>query len=146
MWLSHPFFPGLVRGTWSGTSNLPNAICSFTTRAKIWNRDHFGNIFHRKRRICARIKGVQTALGNNPKNFLINLEKSFLVELSSVANLEAEFWSIKSRIAWVVEGDRNTAFFHNSALIRRRRNHISFMKDNMDNWLNGDHEIANFIK
>lgn len=143
MWISHPFFPGLVRDAWSGISNLPNAICSFTTRAKIWNRDHFGNIFHRK---CARLKGVQTTLGNNPNNFLIYLEKSLLVELPSVTNLEAEFWSMKSRIAWVVEGDRNTAFFHNLALIRRKRKHISSMKDSMDNWLNGDQEIADFIK
>ena len=115
-------------------------------RAKTWNRDHFGNIFHRKRRIYARLKGVQIALGNNLNNFLIDLEKSLLVELPSVANLEAEFWSTKSRISWVVEGDRNTAFFHNLALIRRRRNHISSMKDSMDNWLNGDHEIVDFIK
>ena len=53
---------------------------------------------------------------------------------------------MKSRIAWVVEGDRNTAFFHNLALIRRKRNHISSMKDSMDNWLNGDQEITDFIK
>jgi len=115
-------------------------------RAKTWNRDHFGNLFHRKRRIYARLKGVQTALGNNLNNFLIDLEKSLLVELSSVANLEAEFWSMKSRISWVFEGDRNTTFFHNLALICRRRNHISSMKDSMDNWLNGDHEIVDFIK
>lgn len=89
---------------------------------------------------------MQTTLGNNPNNFLIYLEKSLLVELPSVANLEAEFWSMKSRIAWVVEGDRNTAFFHNLALIRRKRKHISSMKDSMDNWLNGDQEIADFIK
>ena len=89
---------------------------------------------------------MQIALGNNLNNFLIDLEKSLLVELSSVANLEAEFWSMKSRISWVVECDRNTTFFHNLALIRRRRNHISSMKDSMDNWLNGDHEIVDFIK
>ena len=146
MWLSHPSFPGLVKDAWSGTPNLPNAICSFTTKAKIWNKDHFGNIFYRKQRICARLKGVQTALVNNPNNFLIDLEKSLLTNLSSLANLEVEYWSMKSRITWVIEGDRNTTFFHNLALICWRRNHISSMKDSMVNWLNGDQEIVDYIR
>ncbi|XP_075663243.1 uncharacterized protein LOC142632789 [Castanea sativa] len=82
MWLSHSSFPDLVREAWTGPSNLPSAITSFTTRAKSWNRETFGNIFHRKRRICARLKGVRSALGSNPNNFLINAEKSLLEELS----------------------------------------------------------------
>ncbi|XP_065631297.1 uncharacterized protein LOC136068288 [Quercus suber] len=76
MWLSHPTFPKVVRDAWSSTSTLSNAISSFTNKARIWNRDHFGNIFHRKKRICARLKGTQNALANNPNSFLINLEKS----------------------------------------------------------------------
>lgn len=89
---------------------------------------------------------MKSALRNNPNNFLIDLEKSLLEELSYVANLEAEFWSVKSRISCVVEGDRNTVFFHNSNLIRRRRNWTSSLKDHMGNWLNGDHKIASFIR
>ena len=140
MWLSHPTFPKVV------TTALFNAISSFTNKARIRNRDYFGNIFYRKKRICARLNGIQTALANNPNSFLINLEKSLLIELEIVSNLEAEFWSMKSRISWVVEGDRNTAFFHTLALIRRRRNCISSMKDRMGNWLNREHDIANFIR
>ena len=81
---------------------------------------------------------MQTALGNNPNNFLIDLEKSLLAELSTFADLEAKYWSMKLRITWVVKGDRNTTFFHNSALIRQRRNRITSMKDSMGNWLIGD--------
>ena len=49
---------------------------------------------------------------------------------------------MKARITWVVEGDRNMAFFHNSALIRRRRNHITSMKDRSGSWLNGEQAIV----
>ena len=146
IWLSYPSFPGLVSDAWLGPSSLSNAITTLTTKARIWNRDHFGNIFNRKRRIYARLKGVQTALRNNPNNFLIELEKSLLSELSTIVTLEANFWSIKSRISWVVEGDRNIAFFHNSTLIQRRRNCITSLKDRMGNWLNREHEIANFTR
>ena len=76
---------------WFGPLSLSNAIMFFTDRAKTWNKDHFGNIFHRKRRVSATLRGVQSALGNNLNKFLIDLEKSFLAELSTIANLEVEF-------------------------------------------------------
>ena len=58
IWLSHLNFPNLVRDAWFGTPYLPNVICFFTTKANIWNRDQFGNIFNRKQRTYARLKGV----------------------------------------------------------------------------------------
>ena len=45
----------------------------------------------------------------------------------------------------LVEGDRNTTFFHASALVRRRRIRIFGMKDRMGNWLEGDREIVDYI-
>ncbi|KAL0001759.1 hypothetical protein SO802_015540 [Lithocarpus litseifolius] len=53
---------------------------------------------------------------------------------------------MKARILWLVEGDRNTAFYHTLALVRRRRNRILCMKDRVGNWLHGDREIADFIR
>lgn len=132
-WLSHPTFPRIVKEAWVRPITLPNAISFFTSKAKAWNKDQFGNIFHHKRRICARLQGIQTALGVRPSEFLIDLEKTLKAKLLEISKLEVEFWSMKARITWVVEGDRNTAFFHNLALVRRRRNHISSMKDRLGN-------------
>ena len=53
---------------------------------------------------------------------------------------------MKARILRLVEGDRNTAFYHTSALVRRRRNRILCMKDRVGNWLHGDRELADFIR
>lgn len=53
---------------------------------------------------------------------------------------------MKARILWLVEGDRNTSFYHTSALVRRKRNRILCMKDRVGNWLNGEREIAEFIR
>ena len=49
---------------------------------------------------------------------------------------------MKSRITWLVQGDRNTSFYHTSALVRRRRNRISCLKDSVGNWIQGEGEIA----
>lgn len=57
-----------------------------------------------------------------PNNYLIDLERELRDELLEVSKLEEEFWAMKARILWLVEGDRNTSFFHTSVLVHRRRN------------------------
>ena len=49
---------------------------------------------------------------------------------------------MKSHITWLVEVDRNTSFYHTSALVRRRRNRISCLKESVGNWIQGEGEIA----
>lgn len=146
MWLFDSSFLGVVRETWGASNSLLSAVTSFPTKAKEWNKEHFGNLFLRKRRIGARLKGIQSALANRPNRFLINLERELRSDYAEVLRIEEEFWTMKSRMSWVIDGDRNTAFFHMSTLVRRRRNRITCMKDRIGNWLNGDFAIANFIR
>ncbi|KAK7816281.1 hypothetical protein CFP56_044172 [Quercus suber] len=86
------------------------------------------------------------SLSIRPNNYLIDLERELRSELLDVTKLEEEFWAMKAHILWLVEGDRSTSFFHTSALVRKRRNHILYMQDSMGNWLDGDREIADFIR
>lgn len=55
MWLSHPSFLEVVREAWVRPNDLHVAINNFTTNAKLWNKEHFGNIFHRRKRASARL-------------------------------------------------------------------------------------------
>ena len=59
----------------------------------------------------------------------MELGRNMRLEYADVIRLEEEFWAMKARILWLVEGDRNTAFYHTSALVRKRRNCILCMKD-----------------
>ena len=77
----------------------------------------------------ARIYGAQKALSNHPCTFLINLENQLHQELVAVLDQERDLWMLKSRINWMVQRDRNTSFYHVSALARRKRNHIASIKD-----------------
>ena len=61
---------------WSEALSLPSAVTKFEVRAKDWNKKHFGNILYKKNKIRARLRGVQTALANEPNDFLVNLDNS----------------------------------------------------------------------
>lgn len=41
-----------------------------------------------------------------------------------ILNQERNLWDMKSRINGLVQGERNTAFYHISALVQRKRNRI----------------------
>ena len=146
MWLSHPDFTGVVSDIWSEARFFSSAVTRFEAKAKDWNKKHFGNILHRKNKIRARLRDVQTTLANKPNEFLVNLDNTLRAEYLEVCKLEEDFWVMKACISRLVEGNRNTAFFHASALVRCRRNRISRMKDRMGNWLEGDREIAEYIR
>ena len=121
IWLSHPNFPNVVRGAWSNTKRLNDAITSFTASAKVWNKEVFGNIFARKRNIEARLRGIQVANGTNPSQVLIDLEKHLRRDYAELQRIEEEYWVMKLRIMWMVQGDRKTTFYHISTISRRKR-------------------------
>lgn len=52
------------------------------------NINHFGNIFKRKRRLLARIQGVQRIIADNATNRLIKLEKKLKKDLEKVLEQE----------------------------------------------------------
>ena len=61
-------------------------------------------------------------------------------------NQEEEIWALKSRVNWMIQGDRNTAFYHVSTLVRRKRNQILAIKDSVGEWLYEENAIKDFIR
>jgi len=135
MWMSHPLFPCVVTNSWIENDPLKLNVEKFIADVKIWNREVFGDIFHRKKRIEARLRGIQTSIADRQNEYLLNLECQLRQEYFEVLQYEEEFWSVKSRYNWLIQGDRNTRFFHTSALIQRRRNRIVCLKDSLGNWI-----------
>ena len=90
-----------------------------------WNRHVFGNIFWRKKRLLARLGGIQRALEDYYSHGLIDLEKQLIAELEEVLSQEEIIWLQKSRQDWLCLGDRNTTYFHKKIASRRRRNNIA---------------------
>ena len=92
-------------------------------------------ISSKEKKIEARLRGIQTRIAEGLNNHLLNLESHLRKEYFEVLQHEEEFWSVKSKYNWLIQGDRNTSFFHTSALIQRRRNRILCLKDSFGNWV-----------
>ena len=61
----------MVEEAWYRDRPLLSAISEFTTKVKKWNHEVFGNLTTWKRRVLARLGGVQKALSCNPSESLI---------------------------------------------------------------------------
>ena len=57
-WLSNPSFLRIVATVWRNSDSLEDAVHTFEREATIWNNEHFGNIFAKKKKIMAQLNGV----------------------------------------------------------------------------------------
>ncbi|KAF7823597.1 reverse transcriptase [Senna tora] len=108
-----------------GVKMIPRTLLQpFYEDVKVWNRKVFGNIFEEKCKLYARLQGIQRQLDMGPSKSLNILQTQLWNEYEDTLNQEELFWKQKSRCQWIIEGDRNTRFYHTSTMIRRRRNKI----------------------
>ena len=80
-WLSDLSFLCIVSEAWGQALPLQTAIDRFAKKATDWNRYHFGNIFGKKKRIMARLNGIQKAMADCPSHSVVVLEKKLHREL-----------------------------------------------------------------
>ncbi|EOY08302.1 Uncharacterized protein TCM_022640 [Theobroma cacao] len=94
-WLSHSKFSDFVKQNWDSSSDIQGALKKFSDSAHVWNREVFGNIFSEKKRILARLLGIEKELETRQSRYLQELE----VKLPSVDQIEiingmlGDFWA-----------------------------------------------------
>lgn len=52
----------------------------------------------------------------------------------------------KSRVSWLTQGDRNTAFYHRSVMIKRHKSAIRCLKDDCGNQVSNPNELHKLIQ
>lgn len=98
MWLSHPTFENVVIQSWEeGGHVLQNSIDIFCHKVTKWNKEVFGNVFQKKRKLLARLEGIQRKMAIRPSEFLINLERDLRKQYQEILLNERELWLLKSR-------------------------------------------------
>lgn len=80
-----------------------------------WNMKVFGNILWRKQWCLARLNSVQKQMQIRASNFLMTLERVLIEEYNIILKQEELYWNKKARVKWLVDGERNTHYFHTLA-------------------------------
>ncbi|KAK8656712.1 hypothetical protein V6N13_098653 [Hibiscus sabdariffa] len=149
-WHSHADFHCMVQDNWKFMPSLSESIKAFTAAAEVWNTSVFGYIGAKKRSVIARLRGAQRALAHRHSSFLVRLEHDLQLELESLLDQEELLWRRKSRSDWVLQGDRNTAYFHRKAKQRKVRNRITSLQLPDGSWCDDENilrsEAANFFR
>lgn len=92
--------------------------------ASSWNKQVFGNVFHKKNTLLAIIKGFQNAQCTCPSPYLDCQEESFSKELDLVLLQEEAFWKQKSRDRWISLSENNTSYFYRLVTCRKSRSKV----------------------
>nr|GLL39690.1 uncharacterized protein LOC109163410 [Ipomoea trifida] len=144
-WLRREDYKTLWNNVWNDPNrDLLSTIAEVTSQSKEWNKNVFGNIFKRKANLQARIKGVQESVYYPNSKGLQVLENKLIAKLDQVLVEEELLWFQKSRRQWVQDGDRNTAFYHKSTLIRRNKARIRMLKISGE-WNSDFKDISNHV-
>ncbi|CAN1124799.1 Putative ribonuclease H protein At1g65750, partial [Linum perenne] len=141
-WISHASFNPVVSNSWGAGAELTQNLEVLTARLKKWNKDVFGNIFKRKKRLTDELRLAEDRSIAVPSEVNRAEEERIRAKLELVLWQEEAFWIQKSRSKWIVEGDRNTHFFHMSTLKRRAFNRIKRLKDDSGAWVEDQEDLA----
>ncbi|CAL5362434.1 unnamed protein product [Camellia sinensis] len=145
-WMSHPGLIEVVKSSWHFMNNkLLDATAEFTHRVNAWNKEIFGNIFKRKRRLLARIEGIQKVLAVQFSHNLQHLENDLIKEYNETLLQEEMLWFQKSRAKHITLGDKNTRYFHISTINKRRKLKINALKNDNGIWISDTEGVKNVI-
>ncbi|XP_026429888.1 uncharacterized protein LOC113326359 [Papaver somniferum] len=133
MWIGDPTCRDIIANSWS-----VNVVGSpaYRLKAKLlitkkglrdWNKSSFGNIQTNISIIMTDLAELQLSNPTDTSN-----TSRFKARFKYLCNLEELYWKDKSREVWLMEGDKNSLYFHRVTLFRRKRNAISWIKNSLN--------------
>jgi hypothetical protein len=141
-WLLEESYVEMLEACWSGTNSIQERLSNLAHDIKEWKNITIGSVTNKKRELLARIGGVQRKLQSERRNkFLFRLENQLQDELAHILKMEELMWFQRSRAKWLVDGDRNTRYYHLKTITRRRYNKIIMLRDVHGNWVEEVEEL-----
>lgn len=95
----------------------------------------------------SRLQGIRWAIqSGRDHEGLKKLEKKIQIDLSKILHQEELLWYHRAKVNWIVDGDRNTKFYHTRVVQQRRGKIINMLKDNDNNWIEDGEEIKSMFQ
>ncbi|CAM8920955.1 unnamed protein product [Rhodiola kirilowii] len=145
MWVRHQGFTGVVRKAWTSQSNditLSEKLEQCMNKLNQWSSSTFGRVKDRVRELKENIQSIKEGPRTEE---MVKKEAVLSEELDEWLLREELWWRQRSRAEWLRHGDRNTAYFHAKASQRRKRNHISQLRNSTGEFCETESEIASII-
>ncbi|EOY06956.1 Uncharacterized protein TCM_021518 [Theobroma cacao] len=138
-WTKHHDFLPFVERSWQVPLNSSGLTAFWTKQQRLkrdlkwWNKQIFGDIFEKLK--LAEIEAEKREMDFQQDLSLIirNLMHKAYAKLNRQLSIEELYWQQKSGVKWLVEGERNTKFFHLRMRKKRVRNNIFRIQDSKGN-------------
>ncbi|XVE95435.1 hypothetical protein REPUB_Repub02eG0096900 [Reevesia pubescens] len=146
-WMLHDKFMEEINNSWGDNfSGMHDQLTALVVRLKLWSKKEFGDIYRRKKRLLARLNGIQKHLDKGPNDFLQYLEVRLVEDFNLVCAQEEVMLQQKARIDWIQLGDKNSKYFHNVIKGRKHKQMILALKNDEGLWTDDLQELKELVK
>ncbi|KAF7835872.1 ribonuclease H [Senna tora] len=144
MWLLFKKCNMLVNEVWhedirgSPAFVIHKKIDLLCAKLKQWNKLEVGIVQEKIKTLSSQLEYVQRHISSLESKVLeSNLSNNFEFYL----DCEEMMWAQKARQMWLINGDRNTSYFHKIVKKRRSQNHISALLNDQGDWVSDYDQI-----
>jgi hypothetical protein len=126
----------MLRQSWNMNNGIKENLANVERDVKVWKFQTIDQVMHKKKELTSRINGIQRCIQDGrASGGLMRLEYKLQKELSNILRKEELMWYQRSRAKWLMDGDRNTKYYHLKTVTRRRKNNIIMLKDSSGQWI-----------
>ncbi|KAL6582737.1 hypothetical protein OROMI_004815 [Orobanche minor] len=136
MWVKHHLFLPTVQESWGihsfsrGMFKLSKKLLRLKYTLKEWNTHHFGNIFNKIDQAQYAVEVVEKDFDYDPSTSNRSYLNKMNANLTLTLSMEEDFWKQKANMKWMLEGERNSKFFHNLVKKKRQIFFLHCIRDN----------------
>jgi hypothetical protein len=141
-WILNDSYNNMIQQCWNEDDDIVSNLQKVKKNVQEWKIHNFNHVIKKKKELVGRIDGIQRSMqaGNNSGG-LRRLEYKLQSELSVLLKQEELMWHQRSRAKWLVDGDRNTMYYHLKTVQRRRKNNIIMLKDDNGQWVDDVNQL-----